>query len=68
MEQHERITVWESSTPRPMRCEIEHLGEDCFEVRVLGGGRVVASEFVEGSDLALDRAEELKRVHAHPQR
>ena len=69
MVEHHSVTVWtDGKTRGGLHCEIEYVGEDCFELRVMKGNRVMAEETVEGTEHLLDRAEELKHDFEHPRR
>ncbi|HEY5609958.1 MAG TPA: hypothetical protein VIL97_02025 [Thermoanaerobaculia bacterium] len=60
------MTLWRNGTSsRCLRCEVEQLGESCFELRVLRGNHVVVSESFADLDPLFRRAEELKLTHHH---
>jgi hypothetical protein len=64
-EVHETFLLWRKRASvkgvvREVRCSVDHLGEDFYELRLLGGQELRLTESFRDLDQLLVRAEELR--------
>ncbi len=64
-EVHETFLLWRKRASvkgvvKEVRCSVDHLGEDFYELRVLGGQELLLNESFRDLDKLLVRAEELR--------
>ena len=64
-EVHESFLLWRkrasmNGVVREVRCSVDHLGEDFYELRLLGGQELLLNESFRDLDELLVRAEELR--------
>jgi hypothetical protein len=65
-EVHEAFLLWRKRASvkgavREVRCSLDHLGEDFYELRLLSGHEVLLCESFRDMDALLVRAEELRK-------
>lgn len=48
-----------------LRCVLEQVGEECFELKLYSGKELLADEAFDEVDRLLDRASELRLKYAH---
>lgn len=63
---HETFLLWRKRASvkgvvREVRCSVDHLGEDFYELRLLGGQELLLTESFRDLDQLLVRAEELRK-------
>jgi hypothetical protein len=63
---HETFLLWRKRTSvkgvvKEVRCALDHLGEDFYELRLLSGHEVLLNESFRDMDALLVRAEELRK-------
>ena len=63
---HETFLLWRKRASvkgvvREVRCSVDHLGEDFYELRLLSGHEVLLTEPFRDMDALLVRAEELRK-------
>ena len=64
-EVHETFLLWRKRASvkgvvKEVRCSVDHLGEDFYELRLLGGQELLLNESFRDLDQLLVRAEELR--------
>ncbi len=64
-EVHETFLLWRKRASvkgvvKEVRCSVDHLGEDFYELRILGGQELLLNESFRDLDKLLVRAEELR--------
>ena len=65
-EVHESFLLWRKRASvkgvvKEVRCSLDHLGEDFYELRLLSGHDVLLNESFRDMDALLVRAEELRK-------
>ena len=63
---HESFLLWRkrasmNGVVREVRCSVDHLGEDFYELRLLSANEVLLNESFRDMDELLVRAEELRK-------
>lgn len=66
-EVHETFLLWRKRASvkgvvREVRCSVDHLGEDFYELRLLGGQELLLNESFRDLDQLLVRAQELRKT------